>query len=53
MPTQSEVHKRAPIAFVRKDLKKQYKRAVKQAVDTLAPGFNPRRTKNRAPKDAE
>jgi len=31
----------------REPLKKKYKRAVKQLVDTLAPGFNPRRTKNR------
>jgi len=28
-----------------------YKRAVKQAVDTLAPGFNPRRTRNRTGQD--
>jgi hypothetical protein len=46
MPKQSEVHgkgKRKKVDPVRK----QYSRAVKQVVDSLAPGANPRRTKNR------
>ncbi len=41
---QSSVHR--PVYAV-KPVKKQYSTAVKQVVDTLAPGMNPRRTKAR------
>ncbi len=38
----------------RTPLRQKYSRALKQIADTLAPGMNPRRTKNRsdAPEDA-
>lgn len=44
---QSYVHGEGRGPIDREPLKKKYKRAAKQLIDTLAPGFNPRRTKNR------
>jgi len=44
---QSYVHGEVRGPIDREPLKKKYKRVVKQLVDTLAPGSNPRRTKNR------
>lgn len=43
---QTNVHSPS-LPVVEEPVRKQYSRAVKQVVDTLAPGFNPRRTKNR------
>jgi hypothetical protein len=39
--------------YMAKPVKEQISRALKQLADTVAPGMNPRRTKNRADVPAE